>query len=404
MPQHSEKRSLAIILSVFLFVGVGTYVVTLLARGYRPSITHNGGVSLNATGLLSVTSKPKAASVYLDGSLITATDDTINLSPGKYLLKIVKDGFLPWQKNIQLKKEVVYQSDAQLFRSSPDLRPITLAGAINPTISQDFGKIIFAVASASAVSDNGLYLVELSGSPLSLNKNIPRQIATNFPGIDWSKAVFLFSPDTQQILATFNNLNQSFLLNLGSNITQHSLTDVTAQLSIIKTEWQSQDTQLLQTKIDRLPKEIQPLVSTNSSQSISYSTAEDKVLYLAAANGQIPTNIIAPPPAQSTQPQIRNIIKNNYYIYDFKDDTNYLLGSFDAVKHPFWLPKSTNIVYVDLSHIIMAADYDTTNKVPLFAGNFNPEIIYPSAEGDKIITLTSAYTGAPENLYAVTIR
>ena len=147
-----------------------------------------------------------------------------------------------------------------------------------------------------------------------------------------------------------------------------------------------------------------PLVSTNSSQSISYSTAEDKVLYLAAADGQIPINIISPPPAQSTQPQIRKVLKNNYYIYDFKDDTNYLLGSFEAVKHPFWLPNSTNIVYTDDNHTIVAADYDTTNKVTLFAGNFNPEIVYPSAEGDKIVTLTSAYSGAPENLYAITIR
>ena len=391
------------ILSVFFFVCLGTYIVTLFARGYRPNFKPTG-LSLDATGLLSVTSKPKAASVYLDGSLITATDDTVNLSPGKYLLKIVKDGFLPWQKNIQLKKEIVYQSDAQLFRSSPDLRPITLAGAINPTISQDFSKIVFSVASASAVSDNGLYIIELTNSPISLNKNTPRQIAANFPGIDWSKANFLLSPDSQQILATFKNLNQSFLISLGNNITQRSLVDVTAQLSIIKTEWLNQDKELLQTKIDRLPKEIQPLVSTNSSQSISYSTAEDKVLYLATTDGQIPTNIINPPPAQSTQPQIRNILKNNYYIYDFKDDTNYLLGSFEAVKHPFWLPNSTNIVYTDDNHTIVATDYDTTNKITLFAGNFNPDIVYPSAEGDKIVTLTFAYNGAPENLYAITIR
>lgn len=402
MSHHSERRSLLIILSVFLFVGVGTYLVTLFARGYRPNFQTNR-ISIDATGLLSATSKPKGASVYLDDKLITATDTTINLSPGKYLLKIAKDGYVAWQKTITLKKELVYQSDAQLFRSSPDLRPITLTGTINPTISQDYSKIIFSVASASATADNGLYLIELNNFPISLNKNTPRQIATNFPGVDWSKAVFTFSPDSLQVLAFFKNVNQTYRLDLNSTITPRSLVDVTSQLAQIKTEWQIKDRQLLQAKVDRLPKEIQPFVSTSSSQDISYSATEDKVLYLAAADGHLTPNIISPPPAQSTQVQTRQLVKGDYYIYDLKDDTNFHLGPSAAIKHPFWLPDSTNLVF-GKDKAIIAIDYDTTNQVTLFAGNFNSEIIYPSADGDKIITLTSAFSGAPENLYAVTIR
>ena len=402
MHHNSEKRSLLIILSVFSFVILGTYFVTLLARGYRPNI-QSGNISLDATGLLSATSKPKAASVYLNDKLITATDDTVNLAPGKYLLKIAKDGYIAWQKTINLKKEIVFQSDAQLFRSSPDLRPITLAGAINPTISQDYSKIIFAVASASATVDNGLYLIELNNSPISLNKNTPRQIATNFTGIDWSKATFTFSPDSLEVLAYFKNLNQTYQLNLSSTITQRSLIDVSLRITQIKADWQTRDLQLLQAKINRLPKEIQPFISTTSSQYISYSTAEDKVLYLASTGGLLATNIITPPPAQSTQNQTRQLIVGEFYIYDLKDDTNFRLGSSANIKHPFWLPNSTNIVYGQNNNIF-AIDYDTTNKVTLFAGNFNSDVIYPSADGDKIITLTSAYAGAPENLYAITIR
>ena len=59
-----------------------------------------------------------------------------------------------WQKDIEIKKEVVYQTNTQLFRSSPDLKAITTTGAINPTLSPNGNLVIFSVASASAsVSD-----------------------------------------------------------------------------------------------------------------------------------------------------------------------------------------------------------------------------------------------------------
>ena len=400
MENRSNKKSLLIVLSVFLFVVVGTYVVSLLARGYRPNL-QGDNLTLKATGILSATSKPKGASVYLNNKLTTATDDTINLNPGDYLLRIIKDGYLPWQKSIVIKEETVYQSDAQLFRSAPDLSPITLSGAINPVASPDYSKIIYSVASASATRDNGLYLIELNDTPLSLSKNTPHQIAPDYPGIDWSKATFEFSPDSRQVLAKIGNLH--YLLNLDNTITQSSLSDVSYRLPIIRTDWQTQESQLVQIRISRLPKILQPYVSTDSARNITFSSNDDKVLYLAATDSALPQNIITPPPAQSTQSQSRNIVAGNYYIYDLKDDTNFLIGPQSTVHNPFWLPNSTNVAYVQDQQII-AIDYDNTNRVTLFGGNFQPQAVFPWADGSKIITLTSAYVGAAENLYAVTIR
>ena len=403
MANGSEKRSLIIMSSVFLFVIAGTYIVTLLARGYRPGFDPNGNISLKSTGLLSATSQPKGASVYINDKLITATDQTVNLPPGNYLLKIIKDGYQSWQKNIAIKKEIVYQSDAQLFRSAPDLSPLTLSGAINSVISPDYTKIIYAVASASATPDNGLYLIELASAPLSLNKNTPRQLAPNFPGIDWSKATFTFSPNSQKVLVQFSNSNANYLIDLNSAVTQNSLLDVSASLPIISSEWQTQDQQLLQTRLDRLPKELRTLVATDSSKNVAFSTNDDKILYLAASDSAMPQNIITPPPAQSTQTQSRSIKKDNYYVYDLKDDTNFLIGAKKDIENPFWLPNTTNIVFAN-AQTVKATDYDSTNIVTLFAGNFSSGVVFPSADGSKIITLTSAYSGAPENLYAVTIR
>jgi hypothetical protein len=395
----SDRKSLAVMAFVFSLVIFGTLAVSYLARGYQ--ISFRQGPTLTSTGLLSVTSKPKSASVYINDRLTTATDDTLNLPPGDYHIKITQDGYLPWDKDIQIKKEVVFQTDAQLFRSAPDLKPITYAGAINPTISNDGSKVIFAVASASASQDNGLYMVEITDNPLLINKNIPRQISPNYPGTDWSQASFEFSPNSRQFIATFPG--DIYLLSLDTPITSKSLLDITPQLASIKQDWQSQTDQIIKAKIDRLPVSIQALVSTASANDISFSTSEDKILYLATKEADLPQNIITPPPAQSTQQQHRDIKSQNYYVYDLKDDTNFLIGPNLDIHQPQWLPGSTNIIY-NQSDKIKVVEYDSTNLKTVFAGKFDQNAIYVSADGNKIITLTSAYHSAPENLYAITIR
>lgn len=400
MPKHSDKKSLLILLSVLLFILGTTYIISIFAKGYQ--LTLKPGSILTATGLLSATSKPKGASVYINDRLVTATDDTINLPPNTYNIKIVKDGYLPWQKTVDIKKETVFQTDTQLYRSVPDLGPITLTGAINPTLSPDGTKIIFAVASASATHSNGLYLIELSDNPIPLNRNIPRQISTNFPNINWSKYIFEFSPNSQSILASSKITNTTYLLQLNVPITINNLLEITPKLPIIKEEWKQQSAQIIANKLDRIPKNLHNLISTDSAKLISFSSQEDKILYLSKTDGNLKNDIITPPPAQSTQPQNRDIKKDNFYVYDIKDDTNFLIGSNSTLQNPTWLPNSNSIFYVENNNINVM-DYDATNKQTLFAGNFDHTVVYPWLDGSRIITLTAPF-GAPQNLYAITIR
>jgi len=400
MPQHSTKKSLLITISVFLFIILSTYFITLIARGYRLDFNQPSGIK--ATGLLSATSKPKSASVYINDRLFTATDDTINLSPDEYHIKIVKDGYLPWEKTIQIKKETVYQTDTQLFRSVPDLKPITFTGAINPQASPDFSRIVYAVASASASKDNGLYIIELSSNLIPVNRNSTRQIAPNYPNIDWSKFTFTFSPDSREILAT-SPQNVSYLLRLDTPITSSNLYDITVRLPLIKEEWQKEEQLNLSVKIDKLPPEIQSLVSTQSAQHIQLSPDENKFLYLVSQDGSLPPNIITPPPAQSTQPQQREVKANHYYVYDLKDDTNFDIGSIEDILNPTWLPGSNNILFVQNSKMTVI-EYDNTNKQVLFAGDFDPQVVFPWSDGNRIVTLTTPYQGATYNLFSLTIR
>jgi len=399
MRDTSNRKSILIILIVALLITSSTLIISFFARGYQFSLKE--GFSFKATGILSAISKPKGASVYINDKLITATDDTINLTPNDYTVKITKDGYFPWQKTIKIKTETVYQTDTQLFRSTPDLKPITLTGAINPSFSPDGSKIVYSVASASATKDNGLFIIEFNNLPISLTRGTPRQLSRDLANINWSKFKFTFSPNSRQILATNKNIN--YLISLDTPITAKNLIDVTDSLKAIQKDWETQTSQLIAGKLEKLPKEIQPLVSTTSAQDIQFAASEDKVLYLAQNDGSLPNNIVTPFPAQSTQTQSRDIKKGNFYVYDIQDDTNFLIGNSSALQNPNWLPNSNNIVFIE-DQKIKIVDYDNTNKQTLFAGNFNQECVYPWSDGSKIIIFSSPYTSAAQNLYTISIK
>jgi len=398
-PPTSNKKSLSLLLGVSFLIIATTYLISFLARGYK--ISFNQGSFVKATGLISATSTPKSASVYINNRLTTATDDTINLPPGNYQIKIIKDGYLPWQKTALIKKEVVFQTDAHLFRTAPDLKPLTLTGTINPVLSPDNSKIVYSVASASASRDNGLYQLDLTNRPLPLNKNLPKQIHPDSPGINWANFNFEFSPDSRSILAV--GPNASYLIRLDTSPNSRDLYDITPRLPIIKKEWQQQTSELIKNKIKDLPDQIKEVVSTASAQNVAFSSSDSKILYLAQKDNQLLDQYITPPPAQNNQNQTRQIQADHYYIYDQKDDTNFLVGHQDTVTDPFWLPNSNNIIYIE-GNQIKTIEYDTTNNQTVFADNFDKNVVFPWPDGSRIITITSAYPGAQENLYAITIR
>lgn len=423
-----EYKSVFIISLTAAFVILGTLFISLFIRGYRPDLKNK---ILVPTGLLSVTSLPRSASVHINDRLTTATDDTINLPPGDYKIKIEKDGYLPWEKNITLKKEVVYQTNTHLFRSVPDLNPLTLSGAINPTLSPDGSRIVYSVASASASVDNGLYVLELSNSPLNIVRSSPKQISQNYKNITWASAYFTFSPDSQKILAYFKkdpslspsvfspewieNVSTAYLFGSQDTLSSKDLLDITLRLPILKEEWQETYQNLLIAKMDKLPKLFQSIAS-DSAAFIIWSSEEDKIAYLAKKDAIIPENIITPPPAQSTQIQERTIKAGHIYVYDLKDDTNFHIAdqkdlapnpNYSEINHQpvflSWLPYSHHLTFIQ-DKKIKVIEYDSTNQLDLYGGQFDPQAVFPYPDGNKLIILTHPYDSAPENLYAIGIK
>lgn len=427
----NNKKPYLTIASVLVFIILGISVVSFFIRGYRVDIDNK---TITTTGLLAANSVPKGASVYIDDKLVTATDDTINLPPGEYTVKIVKDGFFPWQKKVTIKKEVVYQTGAELFTNTPDLKKLTSTGAINPSLSLDGQKIAYSVASASASTKNGVWISNLSNGGLNPIRSSSQQLARVQPGIDWTETNFIWSPDNSQILAISGSIDQpsaAYLLATDRLTPADEIRNVIVQLPIIIEEWEKIRRADLDQQIQTLPEELREIAS-NSAKLITFSPKEKKFFYLATRENQIPENIIPHPPARSNQPEQRQILPGKIYTYNLEDDTNFYIVDAEKigidwqklVENPkeeekkttmlekyvlnaqasiYWLSTNNHLVFIE-DNQVKVIEVDGTNKQTLFAGPFINGYVFPSPNGNQLITLTTLNPQLPPNLYGVTIR
>ena len=419
--------------AAFIFIVTGSTLAIFWARGYRPNLK-NG--TFNGTGLLSANSYPTGATVYVDDKLTTATDNTINLAPGEYDVKIVKDGFITWRKKLKLSEELVTQTDALLFPAATNLNALTYIGAINPVPSSAGQKIAFCVASASSTLKNGLYILDLSNRTLSFRSEI-KQISNN-DVFDFSNADWIWSPDSSQVLAwkqdTEQNIIQAVLLD--TNKMNEVLIDQTVNISTILTEWQLELDLKYKERLGKLPLKIRSILTANTA-SLYWSPDDTKIMYTATASATIPDKLIPALPASNTQTQQRNLKPGNIYLYDLKEDRNFLIaeGKIPASPSPGPItPKSThNLIrnirdqyspifiqnaqwYTDSKHIVISQndkitiqEYDGTNKMTVYAGPLfqrpnDGSFVFPSPDGSKLVILANLNNNTPPNLYAVSLK
>lgn len=328
----------------------GTFFAIRWAKGDRPRLG-NKGPALTGTGLLVASSDPKGAQIFINEKLTSATDDTLNLAPGEYQVEIRKDGFISWKKTLQIKAELVVQTDARLFPSVPNLTPLTFTGAREPVPSSDGQKIVYKVDDASTEVKNGLWIIELADRNLPMVRiSEPRQIARNTPQYKFGEASLIWSSDSNQVLAYWTEENlklkitssklpeqkqptaqtaekeivikQAVLLNADRLNDAGELNDITARLPVILAQWY-QDLDLKdQKRIAELPEFIQKMIN-ESVKDVYFSPDEKRIMYTATAEVTIPDKLITDLPAESTQTEERNLTAGGIYVYDIKEDRNY---------------------------------------------------------------------------------
>lgn len=399
------SKQLAISLLLMALMVLATAGVILYGMGYRFSL-NKGTPAVSGTGLLVATSAPDGAQVFINDHLTTATDNTINLEPGEYNVKIFKEGYFPWQKKIVVKKEVVSKADALLLPSAPKLENITNVGVSNAVIDPTKTKLAYTVASQSALK-NGIYILDMTLRPILTLQSASTQIATDTI-TRFSQSTLNWSPDSKQLLASFNNPGRSdFLLSIGSLNTNPQ--DVTATLLSVNNSWKKlKDEKQIAFK-NSLPRKLRPIVAKYFNV-LDWSDDETRALYSASVSGTLPIVINPPLIGVDSAPEERNLEKDAIYVYDVKEDRNYKIldnlpkSEEDSHLPLMWFPDSKHLVYVHNGKIDIL-EYNGGNQTTVYAGPFVDNFVFPWPDASKIVILTNLGNPANNpNLYTISLK
>ncbi len=397
-----------------ILIAVGSFVLLMgltilgvqFSQGYRFDFTQG---KVKVTGLLVVKSKPPAAKVFLNGKLSGASDVSLSLPKGEYEIKLVKPGYQPWIKKLNVEKGLVTQVDAKLWPISPDLSKITYAGAMYPVMSPTKAEIAFVLPDSEAVVEwqlqPGLYVLDLSGKGF-LGKKGSRLIAEDTRKIKFSEVKeLIWSPDGSKIMAVFED--RVFLLSTKDVQENMPLLDVSYQKEEIEKLWQKQKEQQLEAVLDKIKQPLREQIA-KVLQVIDITGDEGKIVYQASDSAVLNRVIDPPLPGNSHLPEVREVKKGNYYVYDIREDKNYLLAKKEEIGEDvklWWMADNVHLLMVYPGKVFVV-EYDGGNKTLVFAGSFESKYVFPHLSGEDVIVLTSLNPAQPEflNLYNLSLR
>ncbi len=389
---------------VLSFILLGTALAIFYAKGYRFT-TNEGKPIFQGTGILSLSSSPEGAKVYINGNLTTATNNTLNLRPGTYDVEIRKEGYFSWKKTVVIKKELVTEANALLFPTTPKFEPITITGVENLAKDPSGTILAYTVSSSSATGKNGVYVLDMNSRPILPTSSLTSQLIDN-TAYDFSKAQLSFDPEGDQILASISGqLATSYVL-LAVKGNNDNPQNVTVTLPQVLQEWQNEGTLKEKKTLDALPKGVKTLVTDYFDQR-KVSPDQTKIYYQAKKDGMLPIVINPRLLELNSTPESRDIRAGNIYVYDVKEDRNYLVyEKKEDKKTPefIWFPDSEHLVFVE-DNQVKVIESDGMNTTTIYAGPFNPSFVAVWPDGSNLVILTNFNShDTPENLYRISLK
>ncbi len=406
------KRLVYSLIVITVIAGLAIALISY-GRGYRFNFSQK---TLSQTGILSISSYPQKSSIYIDNKLTSATNASISLAPGWYHVRISKEGYQSWEKDIRIQAEIVSQIDALLIPNNPSFRAITISGIKNPSLSGSGNKVAYIIpeteASAGSVikTKTGIWIQDLRSNTLG-GRSEPKQIFQTNLSYEWQNAKLLWSPDEKQLIMTINKTDGKketvkSAFSFSTDTLQTFPLDVTDNLSTILSEWQNITNEKLNNQLEALPKTISDNLREKTT-NIRFAPDETKVMYLATTSATLPPVITPPLIGSNPTAENRKLESGKYYIYDIKEDKNYFLADkkqFENSDSLLWYTDSKHIIMVEKDTIYII-DFDGTNKRTVYTGPFLDNIVYPLPSDSKLAILTNF--NKPQslpNLYEIDLR
>ncbi|MBI2103831.1 PEGA domain-containing protein [Candidatus Woesebacteria bacterium] len=401
----AKFRVLFFLLTLVIVGGIGL-VLSYYAKGYRFDFS---SFKFLPNGILVIKSNPDGAQVFINGELTTATNATINLPPNTYDISVRKEGYSQWNKRLVIEKEVVTEADAHLFRVVPSLSSVTFSGVTSALPSPDFTKIAYIVPVGQNGQDlSGLWVMETVNFPLGFSRE-PRRITDG----DLREALFKWSPDGREIL--LQTTLGSYLLDIGSFTPQAARVNILAQSQTILSDWALEEKKRLEAKLNPLPDELEDILRRKADFFV-FAPDESKILYITHGEATIADTIIKPIPGASTQKQERELKAGSTYVYDLKEDRNFLIDEdastlsiktweeSEAPRRLFWFASSRHLALAEESKITIM-DLDGTNRQVVYTGSYVSPNAFAAPSIDRLLVLTNLGANAsPSNLYSLSLK
>ena len=376
------------ILTGLLLFGL-TAGIFLYTAGYRIGKDKNTNhVDITQTGMINVKSSPDGANVYLNGELKTATNGAISsLTPGTYSLRILKNGFVAWEKDIEVFSQLVTDITAVLVSQSPRLEPLTNTGARQPTISPTLSKLAFFTKDGDSP---GVWVIPLTGETLNLFRSSAYVVLEDAPGRIYSNGISIeWSPDEDELLV--QGENEGFYLVTLQNDSVISA----ANPDLIRKNWTNETTKKRLDFIEKLdiPDGLREIAVAPDTV---WAPDGKKFLYRVTAGNNIEYHVFNMEKPIPVGEKVENVA--------FSIDKN---AKQPAVS---WYADSFHLILVEADKevatrgMVSLVRIDGTNKVEVFNNNLYSDQVFSAPGGDKLILLTSFKSEGQTDLYTVGIR
>lgn len=396
------------ILIVFFFIVL--VVIIAIARGYRINLAEK---TVTSTGIISLSSAPNAAKIFVNDELRGVTNTNVTLPPGEYSLRISKEGFTEWNKNVTLLGEIVLSFEAVLFPKNPSLSPLTNLG-VKKAIPVGQSDSVLLFSESDDPEKSGIYMLDGNSRRISLTSPLQPVVLTQLlpTEVQVASAEVDFAPDYREAIFTFplpaTETSVSYLMSLENENTE--LFDVTTSRESLINAWDRERQRQLGKILETFPEEIEQ-VATDSFRIIAFSPDETKILYQAEGEATLPLVIDPPLIGANQTEEDRTLETGSLYVYDRKEDKNFRIeanseriqsepreptitaeepvpgetdeeatntpdieiasyNALDIFDYIQWYPSSRHLVFNE-ANTISIVEYDGSNRQAVYSGPYD---------------------------------
>ena len=384
-----DKKSLQFILTIIAILA-STVALFLYAKGY--SFDRQKG-SLGKTGMIMIKSQPDGAKIYLDEKFVEVSNANLtNLKGGLYNIRLEKEGYGSFQKDLPVKEEFATFLDAVLIPLNPELKPLTPSGVKDPTLTESRDKILFLTKDRDRP---GIWSLNLTGNIFSLIKGALEVVAKDNDKASYSLAENLYlAPNDEEVLVKMNKKGYYLLA-----LTQGEPTpQATTSAQSVFTGWQKIDSQkkLTLSQKYKVPKNLFKTATESASlwspdeRRFIYALSQGKILEYHVYSTTDPLGV-----GEKEDANVINLEKTQKTKVSWFSDSKHLLITTceQETKDEICLSGKVQMVRID-----------GTNLTQVYSGALSSINVFPTPDGTKIIIQTSFNQNTQPNLYAIILR